>query len=344
MSSPRTDEFADRHIGPRARDVAEMLAALDVASLDELIDRVVPAAIRSDAELDLPTGVTEAEALARLRGLADRNRIMTSLIGMGYSGTITPTVILRNVLENPAWYTAYTPYQPEISQGRLEALLNFQTMVCDLTGMELANASLLDEVDRGRRGHGHVSPTHPQGRPGVRRRRRLPSADHRGGAHPGPAARHRGRGARRRRPRGGDRGRRPAGRDLRRARAVPGSTGAVRDHARLVEAAHDAGALVTVAADLLALVLLRPPGEIGADIVVGSSQRFGVPLGLRWTARRRSSPPATSTSAPFRDASLVSRSTPPGGPPTASRCRPASSTSVARRPPATSAPRRCCWP
>ena len=280
MSSPRTDEFADRHIGPRAHDVAEMLAALDVASLDELIDRVVPAAIRSDADLDLPTGVSEADALARLRELADRNRIMTSLIGMGYSGTITPTVILRNVLESPAWYTAYTPYQPEISQGRLEALLNFQTMVCDLTGMELANASLLDESTAAAEAMAMCRRLTPKAGPVF-----VVDAD----CHPQTIEVVRTRA----RPLGIEIEVR-AGADLAAVTSAadlpagtfgvlvqyPGSTGAVRDHATLVEAAHEAGALVTVAADLLAMVLLRPPGEIGADIVVGSSQRFGVPLGF----------------------------------------------------------------
>ncbi len=139
------DEFPARHIGPGPEDRAAMLAALGWSSLSELVDRVVPASIRLDKPLDLAAGRSEAETLAELRALASRNRVMTSLIGMGYADTITPGVILRNVLENPAWYTAYTPYQPEISQGRLEALINFQTMVCDLTGMELANASLLDE-------------------------------------------------------------------------------------------------------------------------------------------------------------------------------------------------------
>ncbi|HEX2564073.1 MAG TPA: glycine dehydrogenase (aminomethyl-transferring), partial [Acidimicrobiales bacterium] len=137
--------FPDRHIGITAADADRMLAVLGLASLDDLIDQAVPAAIRDDKPLALDDAISEPHALAHLRRLADRNRVLTSLIGQGYYGTHTPGVILRNVLENPAWYTAYTPYQPEISQGRLEALLNFQTMVCDLTGLEIANASMLDE-------------------------------------------------------------------------------------------------------------------------------------------------------------------------------------------------------
>jgi glycine dehydrogenase len=138
--------FADRHLGPAPVEVEQMLAALDVSSVAELVDRAVPESIRDRAPLDLPAGRTEADVLARMRELAQRNQVLVSLIGQGYSGTITPPVIQRNLLENPAWYTAYTPYQPEISQGRLEALLNFQTMVSDLTAMDLANASLLDEA------------------------------------------------------------------------------------------------------------------------------------------------------------------------------------------------------
>ncbi len=153
MSSRRTlselqdhGEFARRHIGPDDDELAVILATLGVDSLDALLDTVVPESIRVRQPLDLPEGRTEREVLTDLRALADRNQVLTSLIGMGYYGTVTPPVIQRNLLENPAWYTAYTPYQPEISQGRLEALLNFQTMVADLTGMDLANASLLDEA------------------------------------------------------------------------------------------------------------------------------------------------------------------------------------------------------
>src|ERR1700730_2210025 len=141
-----SDEFVGRHIGPDAAEQARMLAALDLPSIEDLVDRAVPDSIRTREPLRVPPARSEADAAERLRDLARRNNVFTSLIGMGYSDTVTPPVILRNVLEDPAWYTAYTPYQPEISQGRLEALLNFQTMVSDLTGMEIANASLLDEA------------------------------------------------------------------------------------------------------------------------------------------------------------------------------------------------------
>ncbi len=140
-----TEAFASRHLGPSAPELAHMLAVLGVDGADALLDETIPAAIRDRASLDLPDAVTEQAALERLRAIADRNEAATSLIGQGYHGTITPPVILRNVLENPAWYTAYTPYQPEISQGRLEAILNFQTMVTELTGLDVSNASLLDE-------------------------------------------------------------------------------------------------------------------------------------------------------------------------------------------------------
>src|SRR6188768_1102020 len=140
------DGFAQRHIGPSPNDVQEMLAAIGAPSLEELIDETLPDSIRQSKPLEMGAALSETEVLAHLRELASRNKVMTSLIGMGYHGTILPGVIQRNVLENPAWYTAYTPYQPEISQGRLEALLNFQTMICDLTGLDVANASLLDEA------------------------------------------------------------------------------------------------------------------------------------------------------------------------------------------------------
>ena len=271
------DEFIARHIGTPADDQAAMLATLGLDSLSELIDRVVPAAIRDDRPLALPEARSETETLARLRELAGRNQVLTSLIGLGYSNSVTPGVILRNVMENPAWYTAYTPYQPEISQGRLEALLNFQTMVCDLTGMELANASLLDEATAAaeamamcRRLTPKAGPVfvvdadcHPQTLDVVATRARpmgievvVRSLD---GVHTSEDL--------------------PAG-TFGVLAQYPGSSGVVRDHTALIDAAHQAGALVTVAADLLGLVLLRPPGEIGADVVVGSSQRFGVPLGF----------------------------------------------------------------
>ena len=249
-----------------------MLAALGLASLEELIDRAVPESIRTRDPLDLPPPCDEPEALDQLRALAERNQVFTSLIGMGYSATITPPVILRNVLESPAWYTAYTPYQPEISQGRLEALLNFQTMVTDLTGMELANASLLDEGTAAaeamamcHRLNGDAGSTfmvdadcHPQTIDVVRTRAEPIGIDVVVG-EPGEV----GEGV------------------FGVLVQYPGTGGEIRaDLGTIIEHAHERGALVTVAADLLALALLTPPGELGADVVVGSSQRFGVPLGF----------------------------------------------------------------
>jgi glycine dehydrogenase len=269
----QADQFVGRHLGPSAAEQDTMLAALGIASLDELVDRAVPDSIRSRTPLDIAPPCSEADALARLRGLADRNLVLTSLIGMGYSGTETPPVILRNVLESPAWYTAYTPYQPEISQGRLEALLNFQTMVSDLTGMELANASLLDEATaaaeamamchrlNGKAGAIFFVDTdcHPQTIDVVRTRADPIGIDVVVG-DPGSEL--------------------PAG-VFGVLLQYPGSSGAIRsDVGALIARAHDRGALVAVAADLLALVLLTPPGELGADVVVGSTQRFGVPLGF----------------------------------------------------------------
>src|SRR6266540_3232424 len=277
----RREEFSDRHLGPSPDEQVKMLAELGLASLDQLLDQTVPAAIRLDPDrpLGLPAGMTERAASARLRELAARNQVFTSLIGLGYHGTITPPVIQRNVLEDPAWYTAYTPYQPEIAQGRLEALLNFQTMVADLTGMELANASLLDE------GSAAAEAMAMSWRLAGRER----AGQRKGGAffvdadcHPQTIAVLRARAE----PLGvpvvvGD----PEVDLDPDAQAVfgvllqyPGSGGAVRDLRPVIERAHAAGALVTVAADLLALVLLVPPGKLGADIVVGSSQRFGVPM------------------------------------------------------------------
>ncbi len=266
------DQFADRHIGPDDGQLADMLRELGFASLDDLTDAAVPPSIRSHTELDLPDALTEPEALRALRALSDQNEVFTSLIGMGYSGTITPGVILRNVLENPAWYTAYTPYQPEISQGRLEVLLNFQTMVADLTGMDLANASLLDEATAAAEAMAMCRRLAPKAGDAF-----FVDAD----CHPQTIAVVQTRAE----PLGipvivGD----PAtelpveglfGALLQ----YPGSSGALRDDTEIIERVHSQGALATVSADLLALCLVRPPGEIGADIVVGSAQRFGVPLG-----------------------------------------------------------------
>ncbi len=263
--------FADRHLGPRPEDVDVMLAALGVATMQELVEQAVPKSIRTDQPLSLPDARSEPDVLALLRTLAGRNEVVTSLIGTGYSGTHTPGVIQRNVLENPAWYTAYTPYQPEISQGRLEALLNFQTMVTDLTGMDLANASMLDESTAAaeamtliRRSTKHVAPaffvdaeTHPQTIAVVATRAKPIGIEIVVGPLDGldPSA--------------------VFGALLQH----PGTSGVVRDLSPTIEAVHAAGGLVAVATDLLACTILTPPGEQGADVVVGSSQRFGVPMG-----------------------------------------------------------------
>jgi glycine dehydrogenase len=265
--------FADRHIGPDAEAERRMLDAVGYGSVDELMDAAIPEVIRSGGGLDLPPAATEAEVIAELHALAVRNTVAVPMIGLGYYGTHTPAVIRRNVLESPAWYTAYTPYQPEISQGRLEALLNFQTMVADLTGLATANASMLDEgtaaaeaMTLARR----VSKS--QSRVYVVDADALPQTVEviLGRAEPlGIEVRVL------------DLSREPLpeaffGLHLQ----YPGASGAVRDDADLVERAHAAGALVAVAADLLALTLLRPPGEIGADIAAGTTQRFGVPMGF----------------------------------------------------------------
>jgi glycine dehydrogenase len=264
--------FARRHIGPSPRDVAAMLETVDAKSLDALIAETLPSSIRQKTPLDLGTALSETEALAHMSELASRNQVFTSLIGQGYSGTILPAVIQRNILENPAWYTAYTPYQPEISQGRLEALFNFQTMICDLTGLDVANASLLDEATAAAEAMALAerstqaktksffvdSEVHPQTLAVLRTRAE---------------------------PLGwnlviGD----PAS-DLENAEVFggllqyPGTSGALRDLRPAIAVLRAKGALAIVAADLLALTLLASPGELGADIAVGSAQRFGVPMG-----------------------------------------------------------------
>jgi glycine dehydrogenase len=270
-----TVTFARRHIGPAVEDQAKMLALLGHASLEDLVAAATPASIRADRPLAIEAGRAEHEVLEELRGLASRNQVVTSMIGLGYHGTVTPPVILRNVLESPAWYTAYTPYQPEISQGRLEALLNFQTVVADLTGLPLSGASLLDEATAAAEAMTlarriSTAPAAavfvidaavlPQTRAVVETRAeplglRLVVADVvRDGL--------------------------PEDEVFGVLLQYPGATGEVCDLSAICEAAHERGALVTVAADLLALTLLRPPGEMGADIAVGSTQRFGVPMGF----------------------------------------------------------------
>ncbi|MEM1041597.1 MAG: aminomethyl-transferring glycine dehydrogenase [Bacteroidota bacterium] len=266
------DRFEGRHNGPAAEGVQAMLDALGVDSLDALSDAVVPDAIRAERALDLPEALTEADLLERARTLAAKNEVYRSYIGMGYAGTVTPPVILRNVLENPGWYTQYTPYQAEIAQGRLEALLNFQTAVGDLTGLPIANASLLDE---GTAAAEAMSMFFGQAR--GKRSRFFVAAN----CHPQTIAVVEGRAE-------------PIGVEVVVAGPAefafdgdtvgallqyPATDGAVEDYAAVCEAAHEAGAFVAVATDLMALTLLTPPGEFGADVAVGNSQRFGVPMG-----------------------------------------------------------------
>ena len=264
--------FIRRHVGPGAEDEAAMLAALGMENLDELLDKVVPESIRRRKPLEVKASLSERQVLNRLYQISTRNQLFKSFIGMGYHNTHTPTVIERNLLRNPAWYTAYTPYQPEISQGRLEALLNFQTMISDLTGMELANASMLDEataaaeamamchrLSKSKSDVFYIADTcHPQTIEVVTNR-----AGHMGikcvigdpfDAPNNPEL---------------------CGVLLQ----YPCSTGEIHEYADLVAKVHEKKALVAVATDLLSLTMLKPPGEFDADIVVGTSQRFGVPLG-----------------------------------------------------------------
>jgi glycine dehydrogenase len=262
-----SDQFVARHIGPAEAEIAAMLRVIGRVSLDDAAAAAVPESIRSNQALNLPPPVDEAAVIAELRGLAARNVMKKSLIGMGYHGTVTPPVILRNVLENPGWYTAYTPYQAEIAQGRLEALVNFQTLICELTGMEIANASLLDEATAAAEAMAMahaISKTksdvlavaddvHPQTRAVLTTRARAV---------------------------GISLGRVGEGTPFAILLQYPGTTGEVRDLTAEIAAAKAQGALAIVAADPLAMVVLKSPGEMGADIVVGSSQRFGVPMGF----------------------------------------------------------------
>jgi glycine dehydrogenase len=265
------DSFVRRHIGPRAPEAVEMLDLLGLKSLDELVERAVPASIRLGRHLDLPKALTEFEVLAALKQIASKNEVFRSYIGMGYHDCITPAVIQRNVLENPGWYTQYTPYQAEIAQGRLESLLNFQTMVMDLTGFQVANASLLDEATAAAEAMtlSHAlkenrilffvsSDCHPQTIDVVKTRAAALGIEVQVGNHESFEFTEHVFGA---------------------LIQYPDTFGRIIDYSQFVEKAHATGALVTVAADLLSLTLLRPPAEFGADIAVGSAQRFGVPLG-----------------------------------------------------------------
>ncbi len=269
------DGFVSRHIGPSDSDIVAMLHEVGAATLDDLAAKTVPPAIRTNQALELPPPIDEAAVMAELRGLAAKNVVKKSLIGMGYHGTHTPPVIQRNVLENPGWYTAYTPYQAEIAQGRLEALLNFQTMICELTAMEIANASLLDEATAAAEAMAMahaVSRTksdvlavatdlHPQTR-AVLATRAQPIGITLVDVSPGNLAAI------------------GAAQPFALMLQYPGTTGAVRELSPEISAAHEVDALVIVCADPLALAVLTPPGEMGADVVVGSSQRFGVPMGF----------------------------------------------------------------
>ena len=269
-------DFAARHIGPSAADVDHMLGTLGYASLDELTAAALPAGLAASAGLaGLPPAATEDEALGILRQLAAANQVLTPMIGLGYYGTSTPAVIRRNVLENPAWYTAYTPYQPEISQGRLEALLNFQTMVEDLTGLDVAGASLLDEATAAAEAMTLARRAARKGSVFLADARCLPQT---------LAVL-----ATRAKPLGIDLvvaevteqviAAQPAGELFGVLLPYPDASGQIRDLRPVIAAASAAGALTAVAADLLALTVLVPPGELGADIAVGTTQRFGVPMG-----------------------------------------------------------------
>src|SRR2546421_8337573 len=265
--------FTDRHIAPSAEETVQMLRELGFENLDALVDATVPKNIRLDRTLDLPKAKSENEALTELRALSSKNKVARNFTGVGYSDSITPPVVQRNILENPGWYTAYTPYQAEIAQGRLEALLNFQTMITDLTALDIANASLLDEgtaaaeamalcraaVGANRTKFFVADNCHPQTIEIVQTRAkplgikivvggfsRFKFDDTVFGA----------------------------------LVQYPATDGAIYDYESFAKAAHEGGALLVVAADILALILLKPPGEFGADVAVGSSQRFGVPLGF----------------------------------------------------------------
>ncbi len=278
MSFDPLDTFAPRHIGPRGDDLAAMLKAVGAASLDTLIDEAIPASIRLKAPLDLPPAESESAYLARLKGIAKKNKVFRSFIGLGYADTLTPSVIRRCLFENPSWYTPYTPYQAEIAQGRLESLLNFQTMVTDLTGMAVANASLLDEGTAA--GEAMTLLHRMQGKKlgdavgvflvsdrcfpqtiEVLRSRAEPLGI---ALHVGPADAMDFSGA-----------------DVFGALVqYPDEAGRLEDLKPFIDKAHAAGVLVAVATDLLALALATPPGEMGADVVFGNSQRFGVPMGF----------------------------------------------------------------
>src|SRR6185436_12840846 len=273
MSLRHPDRFADRHIGPDDSSIAEMLNTLGLRSLEELIEKTVPSQIRRERPLNLPEASGEIEALKELKSVAARNKVFRSFIGMGYYDCITPPVIQRNILENPGWYTQYTPYQAEISQGRLESLLNFQTMVGDLTGLPIANASLLDEGTaaaeamhlcfgakggEGKNAFFISELCHPQTIAVVQTRALPLGIEVVVGGHDKQNEWSKFFGV---------------------LLQYPGTSGEIVDYSKLVEDVHRAGGVVAVATDLLALTLLKPPGEFGAHIALGNAQRFGVPMG-----------------------------------------------------------------
>jgi glycine dehydrogenase len=269
------DRFVDRHIGPSDEEIKEMLTELKLSSIDDLIEKTVPKGIRLREKLNLPKAQTEFEFLRHLKKVAQKNKVFKSYIGMGYHPTITPGVIQRNILENPGWYTQYTPYQAEISQGRLEALVNFQTMVSDLTGMELANASLLDEATS----VAEAMSMFYSSRKGTRKNANVFLADSNTFPQTLDVLKTRSE---------------PINIELRISEIsedklsddvfalllqYPNNDGEVKDLSKIIHAANDKDIFVVVAADLLSLTLLTPPGEMGVDAVVGSTQRFGVPMG-----------------------------------------------------------------
>src|SRR5216110_1635029 len=266
------DSFARRHIGPSEEEVRAMLREVGFKDLDSLIDAAVPKNIRLDRQLNLPKAKSEIEALAELRAISKKNKVARSFIGAGYYDCITPPVIQRNILENPGWYTAYTPYQAEIAQGRLEALLNFQQMIIDLTGLDIANASMLDEATAAAEAMALCHAVAPN-------RKTFFVADN---CHPQTIGVIQTRA-------------KPLGIEIKIGEyshfkfddtvfgaliQYPATDGAIYDYADFIKQAHEAGALIVVAADILALTLLKPPGEFGADVAIGNTQRFGVPLGF----------------------------------------------------------------
>jgi glycine dehydrogenase len=270
-------EFIKRHIGPSAQDTEKMLASIGLKSVDELIEKTVPSIIRSKKPMQIPEGLSEFEMLQSLKKIGEKNIIATNFIGQGYYGTITPSVILRNIFENPGWYTQYTPYQAEIAQGRLESLLNFQTMVCDLTGLPIANASLLDEATAAAEAmamiFNHVNKTDtitqpkffvdsaifPQTKDVLVTRAAPIHIQIEEGNYQTTAIDNTYFGA---------------------ILQYPNNTGSIEDYTAFIDQVHQAGGLVILVADIMSLTLLKSPGELNADVAVGNTQRFGVPMGF----------------------------------------------------------------